>query len=189
MHARDLGYIALSTALLAISAWVAIPLGGIPITLQTLVLCLLAGLLGGKRAALSVVAYVLLGSVGAPVFAGFSGGLGVLLSPTGGYLVGFLPFVLLVGFTADATANVSSWKGKFLLLAAAGLGLLLCYAIGTVWFVLVTAQESAKIGFLAALTTCVLPYLPIDAVKIILAVFLIGKLRKYVKQDKQSEQR
>jgi biotin transport system substrate-specific component len=179
MNARNLGYIAVSTALLCVSAWVAIPLGGIPFTLQTLVLCLSAGLLGAKRGILAVLAYLLLGCIGVPVFAGFMGGIGVLLSPTGGYLVGFLPLSLIVGLAGEKHADKE--KLRVLLGTVMGLGVVVCYALGTVWFVLLTAQESTSVGFWSALVTCVLPYIPFDAVKIVFAVVLTEKLRKFIK--------
>lgn len=105
MNARDLGYIALSAALLSVSAWVAFPVGGVPITLQTLVLCLTSGLLGAKRGGVTALVYLLLGSIGVPVFAGFTGGISVLLSPTGGYLVGFIPLALVSGGAGDRFAD------------------------------------------------------------------------------------
>lgn len=181
MNARDLGYIAVSTALLSVSAWVAIPIGGVPFTLQILVLCLTAGLLGWKRAVLSTLAYLLLGFIGIPVFAGFTGGVGVLLSPTGGYLVGFLPLALASGIAGDELAGKKGLKSRGFLGLFMGLGVLLCYAFGTVWFIILSARESVKVGFFSALTLCVLPYIPLDAIKVVFAVFLTAKLQKYVK--------
>ena len=178
MNARDLGYIAVSTALLSVSAWMAIPLGGVPITVQILVLCLTAGLLGAKRAVLATLAYLLLGFIGVPVFAGFSGGVRVLLSPTGGYLVGFLPLSFLVGLMGERAAKkkrAALWLGVFM-----GVGVLSCYVFGTVWFVLISAQESVTVGLWSALTLCVFPYIPLDAVKIFFAVLLVEKLRKII---------
>ena len=135
MNARDLGYMAVSAAFLCVSAWVAIPVGGVPVTLQILVLCLAAGLLGWKRAVLTVLAYLLLGCIGAPVFAGFTGGVGVLLSPTGGYLIGFLPLALLAGLAGDKLADRRGVKARILLGLFMGLGVVLCYLLGTVWFI------------------------------------------------------
>ena len=105
MNARDLSYIAVSTALIVVSAWIAVPFGEVPITMQTAVICLIAGLLGTKRAAFAVAAYILLGAVGVPVFAGFTGGLARLIAPMGGYIVGFLPLAIVVGLVADRTKN------------------------------------------------------------------------------------
>ena len=84
----DLVMVALFAALIAVCAWVTVP-GSVPFTLQTMGVFLAVGLLGGKRGTLAVLIYILLGCVGLPVFAGFSGGIGVILGSTGGYIVGF----------------------------------------------------------------------------------------------------
>jgi biotin transport system substrate-specific component len=180
MNARDLGYIAVSTAFLCVSAWLMIPFGGIPFTMQIFVLCTFSALLGVKRAMLATLAYLLLGGIGIPVFAGFTGGVSVLLSPTGGYLVGFLPCAIVVGL-AGKWLRREGWKARLWLGGAMGLGLLCCYATGTLWFVLLTAQENVPVGIWSALVTCVFPYLPLDIVKILFAVLLTVKLRKFIK--------
>ena len=140
MNTRDLGYTALSAALLCVSAWIAVPIGGVPITLQTLVLCLSAGLLGAKRATFSVLAYLLLGIIGVPVFAGFTGGVAKLLSPTGGYILGFLAAAPVIGWGSDKYAHRDDAKGVWALASCMLLGLLLCYAVGTFWFVFLTSE-------------------------------------------------
>ena len=181
MNARDLGYIAVSTAFLCVSAWLSFSLGGIPFTMQIFVLCALSCLLGWKRGALSTLAYLLLGVVGVPVFAGFTGGVGVLLSPTGGYLVGFLPCAVVVGLFGGKWLSKEGLKAKLCLGAGMLLGVLCCYTLGTAWFVVLTAQESVSVGVGSALIACVLPYLPLDIVKILFAVIVAGKLRRLVK--------
>ena len=93
---RDLAYIALFAVLIAICSWIAIPILQVPYTLQTFAVFLAVGVLGGKRGTLAVLVYILLGAVGVPVFAGFTGGLGVLLGTTGGYILGFLCTALLM---------------------------------------------------------------------------------------------
>ncbi|MBE7078129.1 MAG: biotin transporter BioY [Clostridiales bacterium] len=180
MNARELVYIAVAAALVSVSAWLAFPLGGIPITLQTLTICLAAALLGWKRAVLSVLAYLALGGIGVPVFAGFTGGVAKLLSPTGGYLFGFMLTALCVGLASEyldgkKTKYNELWLGVFMLL-----GILLCYAMGTVWFALM-ASEGNAVGFWGALTVCVLPYLPFDCIKIVFAVLLSNRLKKHIK--------
>ena len=181
MNARDLGYIAVSTAFLCVSAWLMIPFGGIPFTMQIFVLCTFSALLGVKRAMLATFAYLLLGGIGIPVFAGFTGGVSVLLSPTGGYLVGFLPCAIVVGLAGGKWLGKEGWNARLWLGAFMGLGVLCCYAIGTLWFVLLTAQESVTVGLWSALVTCVFPYLPLDIAKIFFAVILSVKLRKMIK--------
>ena len=171
MKTRDLAYIALFTALLSVSAWVAIPIGTVPVTLQTLTLLLATGLLGWKRAFFVSLAYLLLGFIGVPVFSGFTGGAGALLSPTGGYLIGFLFMPLCAGAFSPWIEKAEE-KGKILPYALGGLaGLLACYLFGTLWCAL--GLGGTTIGFFAALGVCVLPYLPLDIVKLVVAVFLI----------------
>ena len=89
-------YIGVSAALIAICSWIQIPLT-VPITLQTMGVCLVSGLLGLKRGTLATLVYIVLGAIGIPVFAGFSGGMGVILGSTGGYIVGFIFTALIVG--------------------------------------------------------------------------------------------
>ena len=97
----SLTYVALMAALMAVCAWITIPVGPVPFTMQTFAVFAALGLLGGKRGTLAVVVYLLLGLVGLPVFAGFSSGAAALLGPTGGFLVGFLASALVYwGVTA-----------------------------------------------------------------------------------------
>ena len=90
----DMVYIAISAALIAICSWISIPTA-VPFTLQTFAVFFVLLLLGGERGTIATLVYVLLGAVGVPVFAGFSGGIGILLGSTGGYIIGFL-FVGLI---------------------------------------------------------------------------------------------
>ena len=172
---RDLCYVAVGAALIAVCAWLSIPFT-VPFTLQSFAVCLLPALLGWKRGSLSVLVYMLLGAAGLPVFAGFRAGLGVLLGATGGYIVGFLLTALCIGLTAECL------PGRPLPLALAMvLGMLLCYACGTAWFVIVYTKSSGPIGVLGALNLCVFPFLLPDAVKTALAFVLAGRLRKVLK--------
>lgn len=182
--ARALCYIAVATALLCVCAWIALPLGDIPFTLQTLGVFLIGGLLGWKRAILAVTAYLLLGFVGVPVFAGFTGGAGKILSPTGGYLVGFLCTGLVCGVAGELFAEKKGGRATLALGVGMFLGLLLCYAFGTLWFLLLTAQGQG-VSVWTALTLCVFPYLPLDLVKIFPAVVLTKKLRLLMKGLRQ----
>ena len=180
MNARDLSYIALSVALISVSAWIAIPLGTVLITMQTAIVCLLAGLLGTKRATLAVLSYILLGTLGAPVFAGFTGGVGRLLAPTGGYIVGFLAIALTVGAVSDWMKKHQKGKLAYLMLAMA-LGVLLCYTLGTIWFMCLSVQNGEYISILSVLSVCVFPYIPFDILKVILAMILMKKMTNIVK--------
>ena len=91
----DMVYIAMFAVLIAICSWISIPTM-VPFTLQTFGIFVTVGILGGKRGSLSVLIYLLLGAIGVPVFAGFSGGVQALVGTTGGYIIGFLLSALLM---------------------------------------------------------------------------------------------
>ena len=171
---REMVYVALFAALITICSWISIPTT-VPVTLQTFGICVAAGLLGKKLGTLSVLVYVLLGAVGLPVFAGFSGGLGVLLGTTGGYVLGFL-------FTALATGLVTERFGRSTPVMALGmvLGVVLCYFFGTVWFMVVYANTSGPVGVLTALSWCVFPFVVPDLCKIGLAILLVRRLERVI---------
>ena len=167
---RDIATIAMGVALIAVCSWISIPMT-IPFTLQTFAVCLVTALFGLKRGMWTVLCYILLGAVGAPVFSGFKGGIAALLGTTGGYIVGFLFTALVVGLASER------WGRKLkVLVPAMILGILLCYAFGTAWFVLVYTKNSGPIGVGTALGWCVLPYIPADAAKLLLASLLSVRL-------------
>ena len=170
----DLVYIGLSAALIAICAWITVPLT-VPITLQTLGVCLVAGLFGAKKGTFSVIIYIILGAVGVPVFSGFRGGMGVIAGSTGGYILGFILTALIVGIVADKTPKL--WA---LALSMAG-GVLLCYIFGTAWFAFVYARDNTPAALGTILSWCVFPFLLPDIAKIILAAFLTKKLKRFIK--------
>ena len=173
MKARNMARCGLFTAVLAVCAWISVPLGDTVITLQTFGIFLTLGLLGGKRGTLTVLVYLLLGAVGAPVFSGFRGGPGSLLGATGGYLFGFM-------LTALCYWLLTSLKDTpAVRLIATVLGMLLCYGSGSWWY-LTRYLPSEGITLGAVLIKCVVPYLLPDAVKLILARLLTGKLKRFV---------
>ena len=175
MRTLDMAYIALFAVLIAVCAWISIP-ATVPFTLQTFGIFLAVGVLGGKRGTLAVLVYLLLGAVGIPVFAGFSGGVGCLLGSTGGYLVGFL-FTALVMWAMERLMGKKLWVLALSML----LGLVVCYAFGTVWFMLVYARTTGEIGLLTALGWCVFPYILPDLIKIALALVLCRRLAGVLK--------
>ena len=174
----DLAYIALFAALMAICSWISIPTT-VPFTLQTLGVFLAVNLavaehlrhLGGKRGTLAVAVYLLMGAIGLPVFAGFSGGIGCLLGTTGGYIVGFL-LAALVMWAMEKLPGNRSWMLTLSML----LGLVVCYAFGTVWFMGVYARQSGAIGLMTALGWCVFPFIIPDLIKIALARVISRRL-------------
>lgn len=152
---------ALMTALTAVGAYIIIPIGPVPITMQTFFVLISGRLLGHKYGALSQLAYLLLGAFGLPIFSGGRAGLGMLFGPTGGFLISFI----IAGWIA---ANHSSNnKTNFLILTAAVLS---NYLIGSIYFAFIT-ESSLK----TALSLTVFPFIPGDFLKII-AVLLIAPI-------------
>ena len=155
MSTRTLTLTAMLTALLCLCGPLVLPVGPVPVSLTPAVLMLMALLLGAGRATLCCGAYLLMGLIGLPVFGGFTGGMGALAGPTGGFLLGYLPLTMCCGLVCQRTQK-RSWQ---LLAMLAGTALL--YLTGTAWY---CWQSGASVQ--AALTVCVLPFLPGDAVKI-----------------------
>ncbi len=165
---RDMALTAVFAALMSVCSWISIP-APVPYTLQTFGVFVSIGLLGGRRGTMAVVLYILLGMAGLPVFAGFSGGPGVVFSSVGGYIVGFLLAVLAMwGFTRCFGSGTAA------LGLAMALGLMICYVFGTLWFV--TFSDMDK-GFFSALSICVLPFILPDAAKLALALIITRRLK------------
>lgn len=169
--AKDLAFTALFTCLIAVCSWISIPTT-VPFTLQTFAVFMAVLCLGGKKGTISILVYILLGICGVPVFAGFTGGVGIILGSTGGYIVGFLLTGILF-WVAKGIAYKNIWMN----IVFCVIGLLICYAFGTVWFMIVYGNTTGAIGLWTALMWCVIPYLAWDALKIGLAVILSRKLR------------
>lgn len=153
---------AAAAALGVVGPW-AIPFGPVPLSLCTLFLYLTGWVLGPKQAVAAAAVYVLMGAVGLPVFAGFTGGLGHLAGPAGGYLVGYLPLVAVC-------ALLVKWfpARRWMHLVGMVLATAVLYAMGTAWFCLQTGT-----GPVSALAVCVVPFLPGDLAKM-LAALLVG---------------
>lgn len=172
----DMAYIAIFTVLMAVCSWISIP-ATVPFTLQTFGVFVAVGVLGGKRGSMAVLIYILLGAIGIPVFANFSGGFGVILGTTGGYIVGFL-FSALVMWGMEKILG----RKPVIQVISMVVGLLVCYAFGTAWFMVVYARQAGAVGLGTVLGWCVVPFIIPDLVKIALAFGLSRKLRKYVQQ-------
>ena len=170
----DLTYMAVGAALIAVCSWISIP-STVPFTLQTFAVFCVLSLLGGKRGTVSIVIYILLGAVGMPVFAGFTGGIGILLGTTGGYIIGFI-FMGLLFWLAEHFFGDALPVRIVSMLA----GLLVCYAFGTGWFLWVYARQSGAIGIGTALSWCVLPFILPDLAKMALAVGIAGRVKKFI---------
>ena len=200
--AKRLARIALFTALTAVCAQISIPLPGrVPVTLQTLAVTLCAIVLRFDGV-FSLAAYVFLGLVGVPVFSKF-GATASLFSPTGGYIVGFLPMAAIIAAVCEfadkrrAAQSLSvpgeggEEKGeqtqkkrdarKTLIVSfiASVIGTLVCYAFGTAWFVGFYSLKGTEKSLSAVLSACVLPFLAPDLLKIALASYLATLFRRF----------
>lgn len=164
---RDMAMIGLMTAVTCVVAPLAIPIGPVPISLTTLILYFSVYLLGTKQAFISCVIYLLLGMVGLPVFSGFTGGPAKLAGPTGGYLLGYLLMILIAGIFISRSDGK-----KWIDLTGMILGTAALYTLGTIWL-----SAQAGIGLKAALFAGVIPFIPGDVVKILLALFYARKIR------------
>ena len=166
------------TVIIILCSWITIPLP-VPITLQTFALYTALLLLGGKMGTISLLLYILLGAAGLPVFSSFSAGFAHLLSPTGGYILGFLLCALLYLATEKLTKNRKILKALVLFA-----GTLLCYTTGTLWFVF---YANSHTSFFAALAVCVLPYVIPDILKLITAIFISDKVKPIINKSSRND--
>ncbi len=161
---------ALLAACVAAGAWLQLPIGVVPITLQPLFVFLAGYLLGPVSGAAAVALYVAAGVLGLPVFAGGKAGLGVLLGPTGGYLAGFVAGAAMTGLAARRGAPTIGW---FRGLAAGALALAVAYLLGAGRLAQVLHLDARK-----AIAVGVLPFVLFDAVKVTLALVIGRELRE-----------
>ncbi len=169
---KMMAYAALMAALTAVGAWIAIPVGPVPIVLQNLFVYLAGLLLGGRWGLISVSVYLLGGICGLPVFAGGAGGIGRIVGPTGGYLVGYLPAVYLVGAITERR------RGAVFDVLAMVLATVVVYAAGVAWL-----HVLANLSWQKTIALGMLPFLPGDAVKIAAAAGIARALRPIVKKE------
>lgn len=177
---RTLAQIALCIAIMAVCAWVTIPLGAIPITLQMFAISFALVLLPPKAFIAAVAGYLVLGALGLPVFSGMRGGFGVLLGPTGGYLWGYLVGGTLATLAMQQlyrAAHVQLRDGVPLLKTAqdrkrslviafigSAIYIITAYALAWAWFMVV-----AQVGPLASFASTVAPFILLDAAKVVIA--------------------
>lgn len=169
---KDICYVALFTAVIAVMAQISIPMPlGVPMTMQTFAITLAAVVVGAKLSTISTTIYLLLGAVGVPVLAGFSGGLSKFVGPTGGFLISFPLMAFIIGFGVE---HRKAFKGAYILSLIAGT--LVNYVIGVIMFCLLT-----KSPVMTGITACVLPFIPTAIIKAILATILGFEIRKRLK--------
>lgn len=173
----DTVLIPLFSALIAVCAWVTVPIPGIPFTMQIFGVFVTLYILKAKKGALSILVYILLGAVGVPVFSGFNGGIGVIFGATGGYITGFLVSALVYG-ALDALIKKNGFFAEFFKMLVS---LVFCYIFGSVQYMELYTKNTGRIGFFSVLAVCVLPYIIPDMIKISLAVLIGGGVKKHIK--------
>jgi len=169
MKIKDLSLIAIMAAVICICSWICIPMA-VPFTMQTFGVFTALLILGGRRGIAAISLYILMGIVGLPVFSGLQGGVGHILGPTGGYIIGFL----FIGIVYMLGENATGERGKVILLL---IGLLICYLLGNLWFMIVSGNGQS---FWAVTTVCVLPYIIPDVLKLLLARYISKRVAKHI---------
>ena len=166
---------ALCAVIITVCSWISVPLT-VPFTLQTFAIFLITGLFGVRCSLFSILIYILLGVAGVPVFSGFNSGVSAVAGPTGGYILGFfaIPITHFI-FTKCFSGNKVLQYISFLL------GLLICYAFGTAWFVFVFSRHDS-IAVMKVLSICVVPFIIPDIIKLTLAVFITKRLSPVIKK-------
>lgn len=160
---KGLTFVSLCVAIMAVLSQLSIPVGAVPLTLQVLSVAFMGYLLGVKKGLCAIIVYILLGAVGTPVFAGLQGGFHMLISYTGGFIFGFIPFVCLCGIGSV----------KWVKIALGIFGLFLCHIIGITQYSLL-AQISLWLSFL----TVSLPYLLKDIILTVVAYFIAERVKR-----------
>lgn len=173
----DIARCGLCTAIIAVCSWIQIP-SSVPFTLQTFGVFLTVGLLGGKLGTISVLAYIILGACGLPVFAGFSSGMGVITGTTGGYLFGFIASALIMWLFEKLCGK--NYKNPIIMVTSMIVGLIILYIIGTAWFMMIYLRDTGSIGLGQVLTWCVIPFIIPDILKILCTSVIIKGVKKYV---------
>lgn len=167
LSTAQISRIGLFTALTIIMSQISIPMPyGVPMTMQTFIIPLVAFLLGKKEGTYVSIIYMILGLVGLPVFAGFTGGLSIILGPTGGFILSFPLMAYCSGIASEKESKISviSWLV---------IGAILNYLVGMFYFSLMTSST-----LMVAFTACVLPFIPTAIIKIVLVYFVGEKLKK-----------
>lgn len=171
LPAGQITQVALGSVIIAVCSWISLPFT-IPITMQTFAIYFTICVLGEKKATFSIIAYLLLGVIGVPVFSGMQSGAGVLLGPSGGFLFGFIlmPFIAAV-FKAISRSSVLQVVGL-------AIGTLATYLIGSLWYAFVFGGGEG--GFISVLTVCVLPFILPDMIKLLIAKAVAVAVKRHI---------
>ena len=172
-YAKTITTTALMAAILCILGPISLPIGPVPISLTSLALYFMVYIVGTKTSIAAHVLYMLLGLIGLPVFSGYAGGPQKLLGPTGGYIIGFLPMILIMGwFVRRYESN------RVMCIVGTEAATWVLYLLGTLWLAVSTGM-----GFSAALAAGVIPFILPDFAKICAATFLAPEIKKRLRKS------
>ena len=160
---------ALLCAVISVSSQIIIPIGVVPISLATLSVMICGGVLGTKYGITATILYILIGAIGVPVFSGLRGGISFLFGPTGGYIIGYL---FIAGLSGVAFSKRRKAALNVMILCLSNI---ICYIVGTFWYILITKTE-----LFVAISVCVLPFIVGDVVKIAIAYSVIVRIKKQI---------
>ena len=181
----DIAVIAVSAALITICSWISIPVGPVPVTLQTLAVLAVLLTTGGRRGTIAVAVYLALGAIGAPVFSGFKGGPAAFAGPTGGFLIGFLAAALVYWLLEKFVfARLMTTQKKKIIFGfvISFIFELIMYTVGVIWFMTVYAAQTGPVGLVTVLGWCVIPFIIPDLVKIAAAVIISSRASGFVRR-------
>ncbi len=168
LKTKDITIVALFCAIICVISPITIPTGTIPFSLSLFAVMLTAISLDAKKGIAAILIYILIGTLGLPVFSGFTGGVHILFGPTGGFIFSYIIIPIFVSF--------SSKHKKITLFFSCILSLLVCYLFGSLQYAFVT-----KVSFYDALFVCVYPFIIFDIIKTFFAINLGLRFKKFIK--------
>ena len=163
---------AVMAALIAAVSPFSLPISIIPLSFCTLMLYITPYILGWQRGAVATLVFILLGMAGVPVFTNFEGGLGKVLGPTGGYIAGYIPLVIITGLAIRYFPKNRALQFVGMIAATAVL-----YTLGTAWFCIQSGNDMQK-----AIALCVIPFIPGDLIKMAVAMIVGPELQRQLKK-------
>ena len=170
---RIIVFQSLLATLLAVFSPFSLNVGLIPITLSTFMIYIIGGLTKKWQSIIPILIYIFLGIVGIPVFSNFQAGLSTLIGPTGGFIISYLPCVLIISLLTSINK-----RKVYLYILSMVLGTLICYLIGSIWFMIVM-----DINFITTLKIAVIPFILFDSIKILLASIICYLINKNIQFD------
>lgn len=171
-YIKDLTYMGISLALIIICTWIYIPTT-IPFTLQTFAIFTTIGILGTKKAFITILAYLFLGIIGLPIFSNFNSGLSAIIGPTGGFLLSFIIVALITGTLIEILPD-----NKISQFVSMLTGLLICYLLGILWFINIYLGEFNAENIIKGLSIAIIPFIIPDFLKILLSISIINKFKR-----------